>query len=172
MKKFFLTVIALIAISSTCFAAREVRVSDYTISEFYNVYNNVAINVIKNNLSFKEAPTHVLSNENYDTYMTGCGPEGHGVIVSFFNNKQGHISKIMLVVNGNDQIASKCAAGVLVNVLATLGLNAQEVEYFVKNLKSGSIRRYCQKPRRYIDVNISGDKKAGLIYMRFTALVD
>ena len=172
MKKFFLTVIVLIAVSSTCFAAREVRVSDYTISEFYRVYNNVAINVIKNNFSFNEAPTHVLSNETYDTYMTGCGPEGHGVIVSFFNNKQGHISKILLTVNGNDEIAGKCSAGVLVNVLATLGLNAQEVEYFIKNLRSGNVGHYCQNPRRYINVNISGDKAAGLIYMRFTALVD
>ena len=172
MKKFLLTVIALIAVSSTCFAAREVRVSDYTLSEFYNVYNNVAINVTKNNFTFGESPMHVLSNETYDSYIAGCGPYGHGVIVGFFNNKQGHISKILLTVNGNDEIAGKCSAGVLVNVLATLGLNAQEVEYFIKNLRSGNVRHYCQKPRRYINVNLSGDKKAGLIYIRFTALVD
>ena len=172
MRKFFLLIVMLLAVSSTCFAATEVRVSDYNLREFFYTYNNIAVNVAKNNLEFKEFPVQVLSNETYDTYIAGCGPEGHGVIVAFFNNKQGHISKILLTVNGNDELASKNSAGVLINILATLGLNIQEINYFIKNLESGNVRLYCQSLRRYINVNLSGDKAAGLIYIRFTALVD
>ena len=105
MKKFFLTLIVIFALSSNCLAAMQVRVSDYNLNEFFNVYNNVAVNVNKNNWAFEEFPIKAMSSDIYDSYLATCGPYGHGVAVGLFANKQGQISKITLSFKGSDQIA-------------------------------------------------------------------
>lgn len=174
MKKFFLMMIAMFALSSTCLAATPVRVSDYNLNDFFNTYNNVAVNVNKNNLVFEEFPIKAMESDIYDSYLTSCGSHGHGVIVGLFANKQGHISKTTLSFKSSDQTAGKCSAGVFVNVLATLRMSLQEIGNLIQELESKKryAHYFCSATNRYIIVEASEDRAHDVTTIRITATVN
>lgn len=174
MKKFFLTMFMIFAVSSTCLAATVVRVSDYNLDEFFRAYNNVALNVNKNNRAFDEFPIKAMQSDIYDTYLATCGTDGHGVAVGLFANKQGQISKITLSLNGNDKIAGKCSGDVFLNMLVTLGMTKPEWTALLNDMKSGKTPAYhlCAATNRIIVVEVSGDRAAGVINIRITAAVN
>ena len=174
MKKFFLTLIMFFAVSSTCLAATIVRVSDYNLDEFFRAYNNVAQNVNKNNRAFDEFPIKAMSGDMYDSYLATCGPHGHGVAVGLYANKQGKIAKITLSLNGNDKIAGKCSGDVFLNMLVTLGMTKPEWTALLNDMKGGKfpIAHYCAATNRFIVVEVSGDKAAGVINIRIIAAVN
>ena len=174
MKKIFLTMIVMFALSSTCLAATQVRVSDYNLNEFFRTYNAVAVNVTKNNWAFEEFPIQAMQSDIYDTYLATCGPYGHGVAVGLFANKQGHIAKITLSFNGSDQTAGKCSSEVLLNVLVTLRMNDQEIGNIISKLQSNKTQayHYCSATKRFIIIEISGDRAHDLINIRLTAAVN
>ena len=174
MKKFFLMMIAMFALSSTCLAATPVRVSDYNLNDFFHTYNNVAVNVTKNNWAFGEFPMEAIKSGIYDSYLAACGPYGHGVAVGLFANKQGHISKITLSFNGSDKTTCECSAGVFVNVLATLRMSLQEISNLIQELESKKryAHYFCSATNRYIVVEVSEDRAHDLINIRITATVN
>lgn len=174
MKKFFLMMIAMFALSSTCLAATPVRVSDYNLNDFFHTYNNVAVNVTKNNWAFGEFPMEAIKSGIYDSYLAACGPYGHGVAVGLFANKQGHISKITLSFNGSDKTTCECSVEVLLNILVTLGMNNQEIGNLMQELQNNKSQAYsyCSATNRYIIVEVAGDRAHDLINIRITAAVN
>lgn len=174
MKKFFLALVAIFAVSSSCLAMTQVRVSDYNLNEFFRTYNSVAVNVTKNNQAFEEFPIKAMESDIYDTYLASCGAYGHGVVVGIFANKEGHIAKITLSFKGSDKLSGKCSAEVLINVLATLGMSHQEVGNLIQELQSKKTQahHYCSATKRYIIVEVSGDRAHDVINVRITAAVN
>ena len=158
MKKFFLTLIAIFALSSSCLAATQVRVSDYNLEQFFHAYNKAATG-LKNNCTFVEFPVKATSGDAYDAYVAVCGQYGHGIAVGIFVNKEGYVAKINLSFNGNDSIARDCSSEVFFNVLVALGANEQELNTLSQQFKSKSNRLVvpCSALKRFIVVDVSTD---------------
>ena len=173
MKKFFLTLIAIFLVSSSCLAATQVRVSDYNLNEFFRAYNNIAVNVTKNNWAFEEFPIKAMESDIYDSYLATCGPYGHGVAVGLFANKQGQISKITLSFKGSDELSNKCSGEVFLNVLATLKMNKEETVALLQDLrKKSQVNHYCAAAKRFIIVEFSVDRAHDVVNIRITAAVN
>ena len=159
MKKILSAVIifCVMIFSANC-QAGVVRVSDYTVNEFVSNYNKI-VNGFPNELDYKQDifiknnPTYAssMSNSIYDAYDLFCGPEGHGTILIFFANKQGHVSKIGLLTSSGDTISKTVATYITLTILTTLGLSASEVSALAQN--GGSV--WCNAKNRYICIQRS-----------------
>lgn len=173
MKKIFSALFFILVASSTCQAATPVRISDYNVNDFYYAYNNVALNIVKNNFTLNDLPMYVSTSDLYDTYITSCGGDGHGAIIAFFANRQGHVSKLTLTGKAESKINVEITFGALLNVLVTLGASDREVKFFIDQFLTGrrEVYHYCSAIKRYIAVEILPEQD-NLIYIRVTAFTN
>ena len=173
MKKFFLTLIAILALSSSCLAATQVRISDYNLNQFFHAYNQAAT-VMKNNFAFGEFPVKAFSGDAYDAYLATCGQYGHAVAVGIFVNGDGHVAKITLSFTSNDQIALDCSSDVFFNVLVALGVNEQELQTLSQQIKNKSSRLVvpCSALKRFIVVDVANDEAHGVTNIRLIGAVN
>ena len=172
MKKFFLTLSAIFALSSSCLAATQTGVTDYNLDEFYRAYNTVAA-ANQNNFTLNEFPIKMMSGGVYDTYAATCGQHGHAVVVGFFANREGRVAKITLTFNGLDDIACDCSSEVFRNVLTTLGMTKKEMLALLKGMRAkNQSNHYCAAAKRFIIVEFSSDQLSGVVNLRLTAAVN
>lgn len=171
--KISFTFLIIILLTNVCYARTAVRVSDYGCDGFYYRFNQVAQEMDKSGMIIKKMPQKSMTNENYDTYICGNGTVSHGTTISLFANKEGYVSKIMLVGTASDSIAMNNLGENLVLVLATLGVNKGEMSYFVDSWKSSNnidARRWCSATNRFILVKSNMDYDYNMFSVTFTAV--
>lgn len=119
--------ILLFSLSSYTYA-QMVQISDTGAYQLFTT-----INQINNQFKDIDCPvtdfTHVgILNQNspYDIYTCLAGPYGHGVVISFFCNKAGYVSKIVMVNKFNDKEAVSVSAKSIVLLSLSLGLSNDE----------------------------------------------
>ena len=165
-------VLTLMLITNICSAVVPVRISDYGCDGFYYRFNEVAQEMKKSNMIIKKMPQKSMSNDNYDTYICGNGSIGHGTTISLFANKEGYVSKIMIVGTASDSVAMNNLGENLVLILATLGVNKGEMSVFVDSWRSNNnidARRWCSAANRFIIVNGNMDYNYNMFSVTFTA---
>ena len=112
-----------------------VRISDYSIGEFYINFNRIARDVMTNDIFMTQYPANVAewSDDNYDVYATGCKLETEkvGTVVFLYANKEGHVSYIKAV-----GIFGNVLNGTLTNLFTTIGLSYDEIKKLFDMLKN------------------------------------
>ena len=171
LKKLFIF-LTLMMIMQVCSATSVVRVSDYGSDGFYYRYNQIAETIGSSNLMISAMPVKDASNEMFDTYICGFGPAGHQTTISLFANKEGFISKLMVMRTASDSIAMNNMSEAIVIILSVLGVNKSEMEYFVDELKQNSVSstHWCNSANRYIMIDSRSENN--VVAVRFTAAVD
>ena len=171
LKILFLFITAMI-ISNVCFAHSPVRVSDYGSDGFYYRFNEIAQAMGKSNMIISKMPQNVLSNDNYDTYLCANGPSGHGTAISLFANKEGFVSKIMIMGKADDSVAMNTLGENFVLILATLGVNKGEMSNFLESWSDNSlaeIRHWCSAEERFILISRNISYEYNTFSVTFTA---
>ena len=140
MKKILSALVFGICFLSVNFCSAEVvhmnlvRISDFKVSDFYANFNEVARNVMQNNVFMNKYPEKVdgLSDNNYDFYVTACSLEnkqGNPVVI-LHTNKEGHVSYITVV-----GVFGLVMNGTITNLVTTIGLTYDEMRQLFNLLK-------------------------------------
>ena len=171
MKKLFFLLIAML-IANVCSATSIVRVSDYGSDGFYYRYNQIAKSIGSENLMITDMPKKDLTNDNFDTYICGFGQEGHKTTISLFVNKEGYVSKLMVMRMARDNTAMNNMSEAIIIILTALGVNRSELSYFVDELRKDNLSttHWCNAANRYIMVENRSEND--VVAVRFTAAVD
>ena len=177
MKKILLIMSAIIFLSNgNCFAETLVRVSDYTVDEFYREYNKVANNVTQNYLTANQYPILGKEGGTYNNYLMICGTKSGGVatVVILRANKQGHVSAISVMTPMKNKESVSIGAEVMKNIVNVLGLNEMQGQIMLENISNGNnpAFQYCYSTKRYIFMKAFLDKASGLYNTDFYAAVD
>lgn len=161
MKQFILILTLLIIMPNIAYA-NLVRVSDYTVNQFYNKYNDTAKNVTKNNVIAVDPPMFIQENDNYNNYMMFCSRYSCSSIVILRVNKEGHVSAISLIIPFNSQLSVDVGTATLRNIISVLGLSDDLGKSMVLDIANGvnPAYRYCYATRRYIFMTSQFDQSA------------
>lgn len=151
-----------------------VRVSDYTVNEFYREYNYVANNVTKNYITADEYPILGLDGVNYNNYLMICGSYGKSVAVILRANKQGHVSAISIATPISSKDTALTGVGALKNIIIVLGLPEIAGGAMLEKISNGTnpVALYCYSTQRYIFMKTFIDKASGLFNVDLYAAVD
>ena len=179
MRKIFLI---LIALSITffnfeiCQAANLVRVSDYTVNEFYREYNNVANNVTKNGWVADKSPILGHNGVDFDNYLMFSGPKdgGRATAIILKANKEGHVSEISIMIPFPDSYALQIGGLIFKNIVITLGLSEEDGANMLNDIQNGNnpTGRYCYKTKRYILMKAHMDDSSTFFVIDLAAAVD
>ena len=177
MKKFIFLSMLLVMIFCNvkiCSAENLVRVSDYTVNEFYREYNNVANNVTRNYIIANEYPILGKDGINYNNYLMFCGSYGKVTSVILRANKEGHVSAISIMTPMNSQESVNVGTGVLKNIIIVLGLPEITGQIMLEDIINGKnpTFQYCYGTQRYIFMKAFFDKASGLYTTDLYAAVD
>lgn len=151
-----------------------VRVSDYTVNEFYREYNYVANNVTKNYITVVEDPILGHEGVNYNNYLMICGSYGNAIAVILRVNKQGHVSAISIATPMSSEDTVLVGTKVLKNIIIVLGLPEIAGGAMLEEISNGKnpAARYCYGTQRYIFMKAFLDKASGVFNLDLYAAVD
>lgn len=177
MKKiFFLLMLVSIIFCNVgiCFAETLVRVSDYTVNEFYRKYNDTANNITKNRIIANEYPFLGHEGLNYNNYLMLCGSYGKATSIILRANKEGHVSAISISTPMNSQESISVGTGVLKNIILVLGLPEVTGKIMLEDISNGKnpTFQYCYGTQRYIFMKAFLDKASGMYNTDLYAVVD
>lgn len=147
--KILFVMIATFMLTCVCSAHSLVRVSDYGADGFYYRFNEIA----PNGMVFHAMPKLSMSNDTYDTYICTNGQANHTVTVSLFVNKEGFVSKVMVIGEANDSAAMNNLRDDVFAILTLLGINKGEMLKFMEswnNSNNANIRHWCSAADRFI----------------------
>ena len=172
--KLLLTCFLLILLTDVCFAITTVRVSDYGSDGFYYRYNEIAKALGENNLMMPDMPKKEMSNPNYDIYIIGVGASAHKTTMILFVNKEGYVSKIMIMGAFSDSITVDNIHAVAATILSALGVSSSERSDFINASNKNNINEvhWCNEAKRYIAVKSKTDYDRDIFSIVFTAGVD
>ena len=149
LRVLLLITFTMLMLASVCSAHSLVRVSDYGTDGFYYRFNEIA----PNGMVISNKPQLSMSNDTYDTYICTNGPADHVTTISFFANKEGYVSKIMIIGEANDSVAMNNLRDDVFTILTILGVNKGEMMKFMdswNDSNNANIRHWCSASGRFI----------------------
>lgn len=74
--------------------------------------------------------------------MSGMGTDGHGAVITVFNNGAGYASKAVIVYNASDENGSYYGGGLAIGTMLSIGASVDEIKVLL-NLKADPQNRGC-----------------------------
>ncbi len=142
-------------ICAVCSAETTVQVSDYTVNEFHQAYNQIARKYERNDLIAEEVPSRAINKPGkiYDTYLLTAGRGENRIVVHLVANKAGLISFISFFVwKDKQKIYYNNFAKVLTFTMMAVGLNEEELLEMMNSTPKYNLGgvHWCAKTQRYI----------------------
>ena len=186
MKKFLLTLLLCLVMSAaTASAVTPTRISDYTVDEFFNAYNNVAVNVSKNNIKMSypnkdDDLARSESNSDFTAYISVCDVINNnqhiGSILVLYANKEGHVSKISQIFQQSNATSRQVATAVTYDLFRTLKLTESEIhtisETIYHHRENKTFLFKCHSINRSILIHFEYDSETDLMRIDYFASSD
>ncbi|MBQ7476139.1 MAG: hypothetical protein IJT06_01940 [Selenomonadaceae bacterium] len=185
MKKIFTAVLfAFVLISTSLVSAasepKPVNLSDQTAEEFFFNFNNIALNVLKNNISMVESPTQVetLSDDDNVVFWAMCKlPFDRENTTIFFRSPRNGMQISEIAVLYEPHIVSKATEvydGTFTNLFTALGLTAEEMQIIFDSVKEDTFDHTivnCKSIKKFLSIKFHRSEN-GMREMSISAFVN
>lgn len=101
----------------------------------------------------------ISTNNPYTNYMSTVGPNGSAAAVIFYCNEDGSVSKINIMHNPQDKLATNCSQRAAIALLSGIGLNLDETKTLVSQINNNASSIWSNKLNRRILFQLTGQKE-------------